>query len=742
MVDDGSCIIGGCLDSRLRNFDPLANYDDGSCEPIVLGCSDARAVNFRPAANVLFACEYAGCMDHTATNFEPTATLPGPCIVPARGCTVPAAANYHSAAHADDGSCVFPGCMDSSRPNYDATATVESGCAVDIPGCTNPLAHNYDAAFNIDDGSCSIPGCTDPSNQNFKEAATFDDGTCVASTRRRRMRVDHARGLQSVGCMDPAAQTHDSLATSHNAASCAYNVTGCTESTALNFVPTATSSTQCVGQVRGCTIANVTLNFEPAANVLDHSCVYVRYGCSDPSSPSFNSVANVDDGSCAPPHVVGCTDHKATNYNPSATATANCTYGYIGCNDPAAINYDSAATFTFEEFLMEHHMPARLVLVMRRDTTCKYARVGCMAAGAANYDPVATVDDRSCVMTLPEPSSPPSPSTPLEAAGAVMGGAPTIGDTQLLAIVLTSGLVGLIGLLCCGYRHYRAKRRQKVILEEWQHRPVLGFSYEDDPTFEKLASIPPTSTRPQPSRVSDIPQLNEMSPRSGAIASQLHFLHNSERKLAGSASQDLIGCFDDASPASTPAMSPRPLHASLRSDPAAPSPTKARAAETAETPEASRDDVLEASPPSTPGQSPSRSPQRISATSRSDATTPSPTRTRAFEPEASRDDVLMTEASPPSTPGQSPSRSPQRPSATSRGDATSPSPTKARASAPPEISRDDVLPDAEASPPSTPGQSPRPIWRSSPRILGSTSDRVSRDADGIRTTPRGSHVWI
>ena len=269
MVDDGSCIIGGCLDSRLRNFDPLANYDDGSCEAVVLGCSDPHAVNYRSAANVLFACEYAGCMDPSATNFEATATLPAPCIIPARGCTLPTAANYHPAFEEDDGSCAFPGCMDSLRPDYDATATVEARCMVDIAGCTNSLAHNYDAAFNVDDGSCSIPGCTAPSDPNFKSGATFDDGTCVASTNRRQMRGDYSRALQSVGCMDPAAQSYDSSATSHSGATCAYQITGCTDSTALNYVPTATSSAQCVDKIPGCTIANVTLNFNPSANVLD-----------------------------------------------------------------------------------------------------------------------------------------------------------------------------------------------------------------------------------------------------------------------------------------------------------------------------------------------------------------------------------------------------------------------------------------------------------------------------------------
>ena len=100
MVDDGSCIRGGCLDSRAPEFDAGANYDDGTCSPILPGCTDSRAYNYRALATVSdSSCLYVGCVDSLAFNYDASATLPGQCVAVVVGCTDPRAANYYPDAN-------------------------------------------------------------------------------------------------------------------------------------------------------------------------------------------------------------------------------------------------------------------------------------------------------------------------------------------------------------------------------------------------------------------------------------------------------------------------------------------------------------------------------------------------------------------------------------------------------------------------------------------------------------------
>ena len=125
MVDDGSCIRGGCRDSRAPEYDASANYDDGSCSLVVEGCTDSAAYNYRSRATLLDgSCSYVGCLDSRALNFDPSATLPGICIALVVGCRDAAAANYYPGANSATNSltgeavtCEYIGCTDSTRAN-------------------------------------------------------------------------------------------------------------------------------------------------------------------------------------------------------------------------------------------------------------------------------------------------------------------------------------------------------------------------------------------------------------------------------------------------------------------------------------------------------------------------------------------------------------------------------------------------------------------------------------------------
>ena len=60
----------------------------------------------------------------------------------------------------------------------------------------------------------------------------------------------------------------------------------------------------------------------PQANVDDGSCVEIVYGCINPDYLTFNSNANVDDGTFR--EILGCLNPSACNYNSFANSTSNC----------------------------------------------------------------------------------------------------------------------------------------------------------------------------------------------------------------------------------------------------------------------------------------------------------------------------------------------------------------------------------------------------------------------------------
>ena len=133
------------MDSRVAEYDPTADYDDGSCSLVLLGCMSSKASNFRHLATLDDgSCEYVGCLDSLDANYDPTATLPGVCIAVVVGCTDPHAANFYPDANrelnefsGEVASCAYLGCTDSSRSNFDPSATVDDGaCAAIYPGCT------------------------------------------------------------------------------------------------------------------------------------------------------------------------------------------------------------------------------------------------------------------------------------------------------------------------------------------------------------------------------------------------------------------------------------------------------------------------------------------------------------------------------------------------------------------------------------------------------------------------------
>ncbi len=83
----------------------------------------------------------------------------------------------------------------------------ESGCEeyLAVVGCMDPLAQNYNMEAELDDSSCIYPGCTDPVADNYDPQANEDDGSCA----------------YNLGCLDQEACNYDDTAEIDDG-SCAY----------------------------------------------------------------------------------------------------------------------------------------------------------------------------------------------------------------------------------------------------------------------------------------------------------------------------------------------------------------------------------------------------------------------------------------------------------------------------------------------------------------------------------------
>lgn len=185
-------------------------------------------------------------------------------------------------------------------------------------------------------------------------------------------------------------------------------VDGCTNPLADNYNSLANvDDGSCI--VSGCTYSDAT-NYDSTATLDDGTCVFECdfLGCTDSTALNYNSSANVDDGSCIAP-VDGCTDCNATNYDSTANVDdMSCIATVLGCTDSLATNYDSAANtdnggciFFVEQLgCLDSTAINYNPYANTDDGTCIAAVDGCTDASATNYDSTANVDDGSCVATV------------------------------------------------------------------------------------------------------------------------------------------------------------------------------------------------------------------------------------------------------------------------------------------------------------------------------------------------------
>ena len=156
----------GCTDSGACNYNPLADFDDGTCDFLsCAGCDDVNACNFNDQAVIVdnSLCTYPVGYPNNTVDCD------GNCLNDA---------DFDGVCDEDE----VPGCINSEADNYNPLATDDDGTC-QISGCTDADAQNYNASANNDDGTCEFlivgtQGCTYGDATNYDAAATLDDGTC------------------------------------------------------------------------------------------------------------------------------------------------------------------------------------------------------------------------------------------------------------------------------------------------------------------------------------------------------------------------------------------------------------------------------------------------------------------------------------------------------------------------------------------------------------------------------------
>jgi hypothetical protein len=190
---------------------------------------------------------------------------------------------------------------------------------------------------------------------------------------------------------------------------CVPDVSGCTDSCALNYNSSATRDDgSCIvcspngmycyigRQVYGCTDHNSS-NYNKKATRDDGSCTPKVLGCIDSFAHNFDALATTNDGSCLDPcestasGVANRTCHQFAICHRTGFGNTSCVCsdGFVGnqsycepavpgCTDPEALNFDAAANISPD------------------NVTCIRKVHGCTNASATNFNNSANVENHSC----------------------------------------------------------------------------------------------------------------------------------------------------------------------------------------------------------------------------------------------------------------------------------------------------------------------------------------------------------
>ena len=310
-----------------------------------------------------------GCTDSTALNYDELALFNDFNCCYISGCTDPVALNYNNNACLDDSSCVSPilGCLNPFSENYDSLSNtlVANGGPIDnliygvggfhtndsydmVFDCLNDVTINSvdvysQTSFNVQIEILDINDVQIYTNNfllNEGLNTLFIDYDLLIGNDYKIGVIGNNQGLYRNNDLDSSIfpiniLDHISITANTTSSPLSYfyyfynwqlsvscqDVNGCMDSTAFNYNANANIDNGSCYYSPGCT-DSLYLQFWTqgfTADYDDGTCTDLAvYGCTDPTMLNYDSLANIDDGTCIP-IVYGCMDTIACNYFEFAT---------------------------------------------------------------------------------------------------------------------------------------------------------------------------------------------------------------------------------------------------------------------------------------------------------------------------------------------------------------------------------------------------------------------------------------
>jgi hypothetical protein len=425
--------IPGCTDFSALNWNPWANFDDGSCISQTTECAPGETFIEIVVTPDNFGGETSWKLFDDFG--EVAAVNPGeyggspPGIPISTVLCVPSGVTYDLVifdTYGDGlcGSC-FGGtvignvqifdCQGEELYNlqnefadgnfgYDTVSDqfIPSECSgvAGVEGCTDFNYVEYNPEANIDDGSCltqKIYGCLDETQFNYNPEANTEDELLVCDfTLTLKDGVGDGwfgswLGIWTFGINSPQYQMGPNDGTEIS-----FNIELNTVNPAyIYFFVTPQSIT--TAQQCGFTLTNpdgeviIDVPFFNIIPFIDESgwyryeidpycgntCIPFIEGCTDPTAVNYDDEANSDNESCV--YFPGCTNPAYVEYSEEADLDdGSCsTLIVFGCTDPDAFNFEEEANTD--------------------NGTCVPKIFGCLNELAFNYDPLANTPDGSCI---------------------------------------------------------------------------------------------------------------------------------------------------------------------------------------------------------------------------------------------------------------------------------------------------------------------------------------------------------